>query len=39
MQSNPEYSDTVTWWYVNKVTLVLRLKDKSIKNNYIPSKI
>ena len=39
MQSNPESSNTVTRWYVNKGTLVLRLKDKSIQNNYIPSKI
>lgn len=33
-QSNSEYSNTVIWWYVSQLTLVLRLKDKSVENNY-----
>lgn len=30
-KSNSEYSNTIIWWYVNYLTLVYGLKDKSIK--------
>lgn len=29
--SDSEYSNTIIWWYVNYLTLVYGLKDKSIK--------
>lgn len=29
-----EYSNTVIWWCINNLTLVLRLQNESTKNNY-----
>ena len=32
--SNSEYFNSVIWWYVNYLTLVYRLKNRSITNSY-----